>query len=114
MKRFIFLLVALMPVLVFAQKAKIDFTTTSHNFGTINENAGKATFDFSFKNTGNVPLILTNVRAGCGCTTPVWSREPVAPGQQAASKWLSIHATVRVLSLKALQSIPMLPIRSYR
>ena len=72
MKRFIFLLVALMPVLVFAQKAKIDFTTTSHNFGTINENAGKATFDFSFKNTGNVPLILTNVRAGCGCTTPVW------------------------------------------
>ena len=64
MKRFIFLLVALMPVLVFAQKAKIDFTTTSHNFGTINENAGKATFDFSFKNTGNVPLILTNVRAG--------------------------------------------------
>ena len=70
MKRFIFLLMALMPVLVFAQKAKIDFTTTSHNFGTINENAGKATFDFSFKNTGNVPLILTNVRAGCGCTTP--------------------------------------------
>lgn len=62
MKRFIFLLVTLMPVLVFAQKAKIDFTTTSHNFGTINENAGKATFDFSFKNTGNVPLILTNVR----------------------------------------------------
>ena len=49
MKRFIFLLMALMPVLVFAQKAKIDFTTTSHNFGTINENAGKATFDFSFK-----------------------------------------------------------------
>ena len=45
MKRFIFLLVTLMPVLVFAQKAKIDFTTTSHNFGTINENAGKATFD---------------------------------------------------------------------
>ena len=29
MKRFIFLLVALMPVLVFAQKAKIDFTTIS-------------------------------------------------------------------------------------
>ena len=35
MKRFIFLLVTLMPVLVFAQKAKIDFTTTSHNFGLI-------------------------------------------------------------------------------
>lgn len=80
MKRFIFLLVALMPGLVFAQKAKIDFTTTSHNFGTINENAGKATVDFLFKNTGNVPLILTNVRAGCGCTTPEWSKDPVAPG----------------------------------
>lgn len=86
MKRLIFLLVALMPVWVCAQKAKIDFATTSHNFGTINENAGKATFDFSFKNTGNVPLILTNVRAGCGCTTPEWSREPVAPGQTSSIK----------------------------
>lgn len=80
MKRFIFLLVVLIPCFVFAQKAEIEFSTTSHNFGSINENAGKVTFDFSFKNTGNVPLILTNVRAGCGCTTPVWSKEPVAPG----------------------------------
>lgn len=80
MKRFIFLLVVLLPCLVFGQKATITFEETSHNFGTVNENAGKAVHNFTFKNTGNAPLILTNVRAGCGCTTPEWSRQPIAPG----------------------------------
>lgn len=80
MKRIVFLLLALIPLLVFGQKAKIEFETTSHNFGTISETGGKATVDFIFKNTGSAPLILTNVRAGCGCTTPEWAREPIAPG----------------------------------
>lgn len=80
MKKLVFLLIALMPIMAFAQKAKIEFESTSHNFGTISEQGGEAVYNFSFKNTGNVPLILTNVRAGCGCTTPTWDRQPVAPG----------------------------------
>lgn len=80
MKKLIFLLFALLPCFLSAQKAKIEFTSTSHNFGTISENGGKAIHTFTFKNTGKAPLILTNVRAGCGCTTPEWSRQPVAPG----------------------------------
>lgn len=86
MKRLILLLLFFMPYLVFSQKAKLDFDETSHNFGTINENAGKATHDFTFTNTGNAPLILTNVRAGCGCTTPEWNRQPVAPGEKGTIK----------------------------
>lgn len=69
-----------MPCLAFGQKANIEFTETSFNFGTISEAAGKAVHVFNFKNTGNAPLILTNVRAGCGCTTPEWDRQPIAPG----------------------------------
>lgn len=86
MKRFIFLLMVLIPCLVFGQKPTIEFEETSYNFGKISENGGKVTHVFVFKNTGTTPLILTNVRAGCGCTTPEWNRQPVAPGAKGSIK----------------------------
>lgn len=82
MKRIIFSLLTLLPLLVFGQKAKIDFPETSHHFGTIAEGNGKVSYDFRFKNTGKSPLILTNVRAGCGCTVPTWSNAPIPPGAE--------------------------------
>ena len=64
----------------FAQgQAKIDFEKTEHNFGSFMEAAGVQTTTFAFKNTGTAPLILNNVRASCGCTTPKWTRDPIAP-----------------------------------
>lgn len=81
MKKLVFVFIVLIPCLVFGQKAKIEFQETSFNFGSIHEADGKAVHVFQFKNTGDSPLILTNVRAGCGCTTPEWSRQPVAPGE---------------------------------
>lgn len=81
MKKLVFLLLVMIPVIAFSQKAKIEFEGTSHNFGTISESGGNATVDFKFKNTGKVPLILNKVTAGCGCTTPEWSKQPVAPGE---------------------------------
>lgn len=80
MKRLLFLALIIFPALVFAQKAKIEFIKTSHHFGVIPERGGKAMYDFIFKNTGNAPLVLTNVRTGCGCAVPEWSKKPVAPG----------------------------------
>jgi hypothetical protein len=35
---------------------------------------------FQIENTGKEPLLLENVQASCGCTTPEWSRDPIAPG----------------------------------
>ena len=49
------------------------------NFGTITE-GDTVEHVFNFKNTGEFPLIINNVTASCGCTTPEWPREPVAPG----------------------------------
>lgn len=37
---------------------------------------------WKFKNTGNKPLTITNVSAGCGCTTPDPPKEPIAPGAE--------------------------------
>ncbi len=55
------------------------FEKTSHDFGNIKEGT-QATVEFSFKNTGKAPLVLSSVQASCGCTTPTWTRDPIAPG----------------------------------
>ena len=58
----------------------ISFEDTKHDFGVIKE-GDKATHTFQFLNNGTEPLILTNVKASCGCTTPKWPREPIMPGE---------------------------------
>lgn len=61
-------------------KAVIKFEKQTIDFGSFKEADGVQTTSFKFKNDGDVPLVLSNVRASCGCTTPKWTREPVAPG----------------------------------
>ncbi len=61
--------------------ANIAFESMEHDFGKIKEDAGLANFNFNFKNTANVPLVISAVNASCGCTTPEWSKEPVLPGK---------------------------------
>jgi len=56
------------------------FDAESHDFGTVTEGT-QATYEFRFINTGKEPLIISNVQASCGCTTPKWSNEPIAPGK---------------------------------
>jgi len=58
---------------------------TEHDFGKIPQ--GKPVFySFEIINTGTEPLKLDNVQASCGCTTPEWSQEPIAPGATASIK----------------------------
>lgn len=54
----------------------------AHNFGKIPQGR-PAVYVFEIVNTGVVPLKLDNVQASCGCTTPVWSRDPIAAGATA-------------------------------
>lgn len=67
------------------QKAHIDFESTLHDFGQIVVNSN-ATCEFKFTNTGKEPLILSNVKASCGCTVPEWTKEPVLPGEEGVIK----------------------------
>lgn len=60
---------------------EITFKTLEHNYGTVEFNAN-GTCEFEFTNTGKVALILNNVQASCGCTTPDWSKEPIKPGDK--------------------------------
>lgn len=61
-------------------KTKMKISPTEYNFGAFKEEAGRQTFDFIVTNTGDQPLILQNVVASCGCTTPVWTKSPISPG----------------------------------
>jgi hypothetical protein len=60
--------------------AAFKWETTVHDFGKIPKNK-PVTAEFKFTNSGKVPLTLSNVQASCGCTTPDWTKEPVAPGK---------------------------------
>ena len=59
----------------------MKFEVESHDFGTVAEGP-KIQFDFVFVNEGKEPLILKNVKASCGCTTPQWAKEPIMPGEE--------------------------------
>lgn len=63
--------------------AKIEWNKSRHDFGAFNESMGPMTAVFTYYNTGDEPLVITGARANCGCTTPVYSSELLAPGDSA-------------------------------
>ncbi|MDR1197893.1 MAG: DUF1573 domain-containing protein [Prevotellaceae bacterium] len=66
-----------------AQTGKIVFENPSHDFGSdVPEKGGNITHRFVFTNQGDAPVTIQNVATSCGCTTPAWTKEPVAPGEE--------------------------------
>lgn len=61
--------------------ASIDFETEELDYGTI-EKGSNGVRVFTFTNTGNAPLIISNVKASCGCTVPTYSNEAILPGEE--------------------------------
>ncbi len=41
-----------------------------------------ATATYEFVNKGDKPVIITNVRTSCGCTSKSYSKEPIQPGKK--------------------------------
>lgn len=80
---FTFILILIFPFKIHCQigKAQINFKTTEHDFGEIDESQGSVSFEFVFSNDGDLPLVLGGVNPSCGCTTPEWTKEPIVPGK---------------------------------
>ncbi|NUM31516.1 MAG: DUF1573 domain-containing protein [Bacteroidetes bacterium] len=55
-----------------------SFDKKQIDFGTVTEGT-LCKYSFKFKNTGNKPLIIYDVKVTCGCTAPRWV-SPIAPG----------------------------------
>ncbi|MBT8321644.1 MAG: DUF1573 domain-containing protein [Eudoraea sp.] len=59
----------------------MSFDKSEHDFGVIEQGAPQETV-FTFTNTGNAPLIITNATSSCGCTVPEYPKNtPIEPGQ---------------------------------
>ncbi len=63
----------------------ITFEETEFNFEDIYQ-GDKVEHVFTFENTGDAPLIITNVQTTCGCTATNWEREPILPGAKSSIK----------------------------
>ncbi len=60
--------------------ADFSFEETQHDFGTISQ-GDVVKHSFKFTNTGEAPLVISDIKTTCGCTTPQYTKEPVAPGE---------------------------------
>ena len=95
MKRIVFILFALFPVaLTYAQELAMNirpenklnpenaifaWDATEFNFGKIKAGV-PVSYEFSFTNSGAIPLVISTVQASCGCTVTSYTKEPIEPG----------------------------------
>jgi len=68
----------------FAQTGpKIEFKNKDNtiDYGRVTKDSDSGLRTFEFTNTGDAPLIITNVQSTCGCTVPTKPKEPILPGK---------------------------------
>ena len=76
------LLIGFVSLAINAQSkvAKIDFKSDTIDYGTIEKGANGVRV-FEFTNTGDAPLIISQVTSSCGCTIPKKPDGPILPGK---------------------------------
>ena len=60
--------------------AMISFDKKEYDFGIVNEGTVVET-SYLVTNSGKTDLVITNAKASCGCTVPVWPRDAIKPGK---------------------------------
>lgn len=88
MKKLLFIAAAFVAgFTAMAQKADdiVKLNAETYSFGKIKQGVPVTTV-FTVNNTSDKPVVLESVSASCGCTTPEWSKEPIAPGGTAQIK----------------------------
>jgi len=82
MRTLILVVVVLLANLSGAQSLEpLIFREKIYDFGEIQETGGNADHEFVFTNNGGRTAKILNVTASCGCTTPGWTKDPIAPGK---------------------------------
>ncbi|MFA6813799.1 MAG: DUF1573 domain-containing protein, partial [Bacteroidaceae bacterium] len=64
---------------VFAQP-RISSNTKTFDFGQVQWKQ-PVTASYVITNTGNKPLVMTNVTTSCACSVADWTKSPIAPGK---------------------------------
>ena len=84
MKKYFYLILVFSSLQLMSQKGpKIEFKDKDNtiDYGTVNKEDDNGIRSFEFTNTGDEPLIITNVQSTCGCTVPSKPTEPILPGK---------------------------------
>jgi hypothetical protein len=92
LKIIILAFIFMVPSCLFAQdplkltdSRKLEISELLFDFGKIPQ--GKPVHHVFFvKNLSDKPVSIDNVQASCGCTTPEWSRDSIAPGAKTEIK----------------------------
>jgi hypothetical protein len=79
MKRLVLLSIIVLVNFAANAQAKISFKSETVNYGEIAKGSDGIRV-FEFTNTGNAPLIISEVKSSCGCTVPKKPDGPIAPG----------------------------------
>lgn len=86
MKRSLLSILSLLAVtLTVVAQPRISSNKETHNFGQI-EWKRPVTVEYAITNTGDKPLVLTNVTTSCACSVADWTKEPIAPGAKGIVK----------------------------
>ncbi|MDR3272547.1 MAG: DUF1573 domain-containing protein [Flavobacteriaceae bacterium] len=81
MKKIILSIVVLFVGITSFSAQTISFENVTIDYGTVKKGEnGKKVFEFT--NTGNLPLIISNVKTSCGCTVPSWTKTPILPDKK--------------------------------
>jgi hypothetical protein len=59
--------------------AAFKWSETTHDFGKTKAGT-PVSHEFTFENTGLVPIVITSVKASCGCTVTAYTKEPIESG----------------------------------
>ncbi len=62
---------------------KIKWIKKTHDFGAFKEEIGEVSCEMQFVNVGDEPVVITQARVTCGCTTPQYPKSGIAPGDTA-------------------------------
>lgn len=80
----------------------MTFESMDVDYGTIEQHSEPLRV-LKFTNTGDEPLVIKNCKGSCGCTVPIWPKEPIMPGEEseieiryATNRLGKINKTVRI------------------
>lgn len=62
-------------------QAFLKIEDNKKNFGFVKKGE-VVTLEFLFENTGNQPLIISDIKVECSCTSVEYPKQPIAPGQK--------------------------------
>lgn len=89
MKKLLFITMMLLCGVSFAsaqKPAEIKFDKVVHDFGKFSAKDPVVSCVFTFTNVGEMPLVINQAVASCGCTVPEYTQTPIKPGEKGEIK----------------------------